>query len=47
MRNIHDGHINIASCANHSPFLLLTCSFDRTLKLFDLRCNAHVRGAVS
>jgi len=43
MRNIHDGHINIARCANHSPFLLLTCSFDRTLKLFDLRCNAHVQ----
>jgi len=39
MRNIHGGHINITRFANHMPHLLLTCSFDKEMKMFDLRCN--------
>ena len=42
LKNIHQGHINIARFANGLPYLLLTCSFDRKLNMFDTRSNARV-----
>lgn len=36
---IHDNHINICRFANHMPNILLTCSFDSTLKLWDNRID--------
>jgi hypothetical protein len=35
--NIHEDHINISRFANHLPNILLTCSFDNTVKLWDNR----------
>lgn len=43
LKNIHEGHVNIARFANQLPYLLLTSSFDHTLKCFDLRSNHTVR----
>lgn len=34
---VHDGHINIARFANYSPHLFASSSFDRTIKLWDMR----------
>lgn len=45
LRNIHSSHVNIARFANHMPYLLLTCSFDRKLHMFDVRSNARVERA--
>lgn len=39
---IHEDHINISRFANHSPNLFATSSFDRTMKLWDLRCKVKV-----
>jgi len=41
LKNIHDSHINIARFANEFPTLLLTCSFDGTVKLWDIRQKSH------
>lgn len=35
--NIHSDHINITRFAYHSPHVLSTTSFDRTVKLWDMR----------
>jgi WD40 repeat protein len=37
--NVHTQHINIARFANHMPNLLCSCSFDRTIKMWDVRVN--------
>lgn len=37
---IHDGHINISRFANMSPFVMATSSFDRTVKVWDIRTRA-------
>mmetsp|Transcript_2332 Transcript_2332/g.3314 ORF Transcript_2332/g.3314 Transcript_2332/m.3314 type:complete len:1319 (+) Transcript_2332:231-4187(+) len=41
-RNIHGDHINICRFANTMPDVLLTCSFDNTVKLWDTRCHRQV-----
>jgi len=41
-KDIHDDHINITRFANHLPDILLTCSFDRTVKMWDQRVNSQV-----
>jgi len=38
-KDIHDQHINIARFANETPYLLATCSFDRAVKVWDLRAG--------
>lgn len=45
---IHQDHINISRFANQSPHLFATSSFDRKMKLWDLRCKvrACVRASV-
>ena len=43
LKNIHEGHVNIARFANQLPYLLLTSSFDHSCKMFDLRSNHTVR----
>jgi len=35
--NVHDKHINICRFANHFPNMLLSCSFDKTCKMWDMR----------
>eukprot|EP00300_Choanocystis_sp_HF-7_P017248 c19672_g1_i3.p1 GENE.c19672_g1_i3~~c19672_g1_i3.p1 ORF type:complete len:216 (+),score=40.66 c19672_g1_i3:315-962(+) len=35
--NIHTEHINVVKFSNHSPHLFATCSFDKSVKLWDLR----------
>eukprot|EP00271_Cylindrocystis_brebissonii_P010026 TRINITY_DN259_c4_g1_i1.p1 TRINITY_DN259_c4_g1~~TRINITY_DN259_c4_g1_i1.p1 ORF type:complete len:955 (+),score=205.76 TRINITY_DN259_c4_g1_i1:238-3102(+) len=35
--NLHEEHINVVKFAHHSPHLFATSSFDRTVKLWDLR----------
>ena len=42
--NIHDDHINISRFAYHSPFVFATSSFDRTVKLWDSRCQTRTGG---
>lgn len=37
MQNCHSDSINISRFANHSPNLFATCSFDSTIKFWDLR----------
>ncbi|KAI4318768.1 hypothetical protein MLD38_032437 [Melastoma candidum] len=37
--NMHREHINVVKFANHSPFLFASSSFDRDVKLWDLRQN--------
>eukprot|EP00300_Choanocystis_sp_HF-7_P017250 c19672_g1_i5.p1 GENE.c19672_g1_i5~~c19672_g1_i5.p1 ORF type:complete len:131 (+),score=21.09 c19672_g1_i5:315-707(+) len=39
--NIHTEHINVVKFSNHSPHLFATCSFDKSVKLWDLRLG-HV-----
>jgi len=36
-RNVHTRHINITRFANHFPNMLLSCSFDKTCKMWDMR----------
>jgi len=38
-KGIHGDHINICRFANNLPNILLTCSFDNTIKLWDNRCH--------
>ena len=38
-RDMHRDPINVAKFANHSPFLFATSSFDRDVKMWDLRQN--------
>ncbi|KAF0698775.1 Aste57867_10633 [Aphanomyces stellatus] len=37
--DVHAKEINLSRFANHSPSLFATCSFDKTVKLWDLRAN--------
>jgi hypothetical protein len=37
LKSIHNDHINISRFCNTSPFLFATCSFDSTIKTWDLR----------
>ena len=37
MAGLHGEHINIARFAHESPWLMATCSFDKTAKLWDVR----------
>lgn len=39
MSRIHKDSINISRFSNHSPNLLATCSFDSTIKLWDMRAR--------
>lgn len=41
-KQIHEDHINISRFANHLPNILLTCSFDNTLKMWDTRDHYQV-----
>lgn len=43
MERIHTDSINISRFSNHSPNVLATCSFDTTVKLWDMRAP-HQRG---
>lgn len=45
MKMIHSDSINISRFSNRSPTLLATCSFDTTIKLWDLRVP-HSRGPI-
>lgn len=47
LKNIHSQHINLARFANMMPYLLLTCSFDQQICMFDLRTNNRVLRAGS
>jgi WD40 repeat protein len=38
LRGLHSAHINVAKFAHHAPDLFATSSFDREVKLWDLRC---------
>lgn len=35
--DMHKGHINVVKFANHSPTIFATSSFDRDVKMWDLR----------
>lgn len=35
--DVHSGHVNITRFANHSPTIFATSSFDKTVKMWDLR----------
>ncbi|CAK4891767.1 unnamed protein product [Aphanomyces euteiches] len=39
---IHEKEINLSRFANLSPNLFATCSFDKAVKLWDMRCRAGV-----
>ena len=36
-KNLHSQHINVLKFANHSPTVFATSSFDRDVKLWDMR----------
>jgi WD40 repeat protein len=36
-RNLHEGHINVTKFANHLPYLFATASYDRHIKMWDMR----------
>jgi WD40 repeat protein len=43
LENIHGQHINVLKFANHNPNLFCTSSFDKTIKMWDLRTRRTVR----
>ena len=45
--NVHDKHINICRFANHFPNMLLSCSFDKTCKMWDMRVGSKVNQFVN
>ena len=44
--SLHREHINVLKFAHHSPHIFATSSFDRDLKLWDMRQQVSAKGAV-
>lgn len=38
--DLHEEHINVVKFAHHSPFLFATSSFDKEIKMWDIRIKA-------